>query len=412
MVGGGVIGLATALALQRAGAQVVLVERDGCGEGASAGNTGWVTPAFSAPLAAPGTIRRALRWMLDPSSPFLVRPRFDPAFLRWAWRFARSTTPTTYRAGIEALARLGERVFDDFDRLHDSGVEFEMRSPGLFFLAFDPRALAEYAHTLEALVGLGYPSTGVEELDGDAARTREPAIGAEIEAALFASLERYVRPESLCAGLLRAVRDAGVEVREHEEVVDLRPSGTRWLTVTPAEEIAADRVVVAAGAWSGRALRHIGESVPLEAAKGYSVTTRVEGPIAAHTLYFTEVKIAYTPFDGEVRLAGTLELAGLDTSLRRSRVELLRRSAARYLRDWRTDGQGQEWAGLRPVAADGLPVIGAVPNRPGVFLATGHGTLGITLAATTAVTLAPVVLGESDGRELAAFSPARFRRRP
>lgn len=409
-MGGGVVGLATALELRRAGAEVVLVERGACGEGASAGNTGWVTPAFSAPLAAPGTVLRALRWMFDPNSPFLVRPRLDPAFLRWAWRFARSTKPATYRAGIEALAGLGERVFDDFDRLRDSGVAFEMRSPGLFFLAFERGALDEYAHTLETLIALGYPSTGIEELDGDAARAREPAIGPAVEATLVASLERCVRPETLCAGLLGALRDAGAEVREHEEVTGLRPSGVRWLLATPKEEIAADKVVVAAGAWSGRALRHLVKSIPIEAAKGYSVTTRVQGPIAAHTLYFTEVKIAYTPFGDEVRLAGTLELAGLDTSLRRSRVELLTRTAARYLRDWRTDGGGMEWAGLRPLAADGLPVIGELPDRPGAFLATGHGTLGITLAPTTAAALAPVVLGESDGREIAAFSPARFRR--
>jgi D-amino-acid dehydrogenase len=408
VVGGGAVGLCCSLALQRAGAQVTLLERGRCGAGASAGNAGWITPCFSSPVAAPGTVPRALRWMLDPASPFLIRPRADLSFLRWSWRFARACSPERHQAGTAALVRLNERTFELFDRLRASGVEFELHQNGLIFLALSETGLDEYAETLEKVVASGYPGA-IEQLDGDAVRTLEPAVGNAVVAAMYARSECRVRPETLTAGLLSAVLGAGADVKEETPVLGLRRAAGEWRVATPGDEFAADRVLVAAGAWTEQLVRPLGDRVPLEGGKGYSITAAVSGQAATHALYFAEAKVACSPFDGGVRLAGTMELAGLDLRLRRPRLDALSAAARRYLQEWTPSEEAAGWCGLRPLAPDGLPVLGELPRSPGVFVATGHGMLGITLAPVTAELLTPMVLGEAaPGSELAPFSPDRF----
>jgi D-amino-acid dehydrogenase len=414
VIGGGAVGLCCAHALAKRGADVTLLERDRCGGAASAGNAGWVTPGLSAPVPAPGVMRQALRWMRDSDSPLLVRPRADLAFLSWSWQFARACRPGPYARGTAATFRLATSAEDCFDALADDGVDFEMHADGLLYLVHSVDGLEEWLGTYQALADLGFDGE-LTVLDRSAVRELEPAISDEVAAGLLAGRERHVRPESLVAGLVRALRDAGATLLEHRPVVRLARATRGWAVRTESEELVADRVVVAAGVWSREILEHVGVRLPLEAAKGYSITVASNGAAPRRPLYLTEAKVGVSPFDGRVRLAGTLELAGLDLSLNRRRMEAVARSAGRYLRDWPTD-EGVGWAGLRPVAPDGVPIVGPVPGHDGLFVATGHAMLGITLAPSTGEVLAPAVLdGRIDpalaGLGLERFSRARGRER-
>jgi len=173
-------------------------------------------------------------------------------------------------------------------------------------------------------------------------------------------------------------------------------------------ELGADAVVVAAGAWSGRLLATAGIRIPMEAAKGYSVTAKGEGTAPRHAFYLAEAKVGCSTFGDSVRIAGIFDLTGLDEVLRHDRVETVTRSAAAYFRDWRPREVELEWAGLRPYPSDGLPVIGRVPGRDQLFVATGHGRLGITLAPVTGELLADVILDGAEPPELAPFAVDRF----
>ncbi len=133
IVGGGVIGLACGWYLRREGASVVVLERDRCGEAASLGNAGWITPGLSNPIPAPGVTAQALRWMVKPDSPLLLRPRLDPAFAGWLWRFWRSAGRRQYVAGMRALLALNARTLELYDELRADGVEFESHADGLLF---------------------------------------------------------------------------------------------------------------------------------------------------------------------------------------------------------------------------------------------------------------------------------------
>jgi D-amino-acid dehydrogenase len=378
--------------LRRAGAEVVLVERGRCGRATSLGNAGWVTPMLSTPLPAPGAVLQGARWLLDPASPLLVRPRFDPAFARWLWRFARNCSAARYEAAARALLALNAGTLELFDELLDTGVEFEQYETGVLTVALDEGELEKEWKRMQNLAALGYPST-FELLDGPAARRADPAVGPRVVGGVFAPTERHVRPETLTAGLLAHLRADGVDVREGVAVTGLRPRGTGWQLDSSAESIAADRVVLAAGIWSKPLLAALGTRIPLEAAKGYSLTYRTDRGAPRHALMLQEAKVGVSPFAGEVRFAGTLELGGESLELRPRRLGAIRRAASDYLAGFAGSSE-LAWAGLRQLLPDGLPVIGRVPTADGVFAATGHGMLGITLAPATAAVLAPLVLDD------------------
>lgn len=407
VVGGGVIGLCIAHSLRRRGATVTVIDRDRCGAAASWGNGGWVTPGLSAPVPAPGVVRQALRWMLDPESPFLIRPRLDPHFLAWGIRFWRASGARRHQAGLRATLDLARSVPEDFDALAAGGVEFEMHRDGLLYLVRDEAAMASWRAAYDELAALGFDGQ-VELLDREALQAIEPGLADGVAAGLLAKVERHVRPESLTSGLRRWLLDHGVRIEERAEVTGLlaRPDG--WIVQTRDGGYEADAVVVAAGVWTRELLVPLGLRLPLEGAKGYSITFPANGDRPRHPLYLTEIKVGVSPFEGAVRLAGTLELAGLNLDLDRRRVAAIARHASQYMNTSGAAEGAVEWAGLRPIASDGLPIIGAVPGRPGLFVATGHHMLGVTLGPSTGEALAPLVLEDRLVDALRPLSPGRF----
>ena len=389
-----------------------MLERDRVGLGASRGNTGWLCPVLSAPLPAPGVMGTALRGMLRPgTSPVSIRPFFGPAFLRWSWGFWRACQPERYRRGLADTLALGIDCFERYDALRAAGVELEQGADGMVVAATSEHGLAEYAAMLDEARAAGYPHP-IERLSARRARELEPALGEAVVGGLHVPKERYVRPESLTSGLTDHLRRRGVEVREHAAVVELRPAARApvWRVRTPDEELAADAVVVAAGVWSSELLSALGVGTRMEAAKGYSITARGEGTLPHHALYLAEGKVGTSTFGNTLRIAGIFDLTGMDTSLRRGRIAEMVRASLPYLRDWRPTEVELEWSGLRPYPADGLPIIGPAPDRPGLVVATGHGRMGITLAPATGDAVSRLVIDGVVVPEIEPFAPARFDR--
>ncbi len=410
VVGAGVVGLACAWALRRRGADVAVLERAGVGGGVSRGNTGWVSPSLTYPLPAPGMVREGLRQLLTGGEAFVLRPSLDPAFVRWLWSFRRNCTSARFDTGIRALLALNRRTLQLFDAYRDAGVAFEMHTAGLVVAARTPGGLDLYRRTFQRLRELGYEGGSVDELDAAALAALEPALDrARVGAGLHARVDRFVRPEQLTAGLAERLRADGVEIHEGCELRTLARSDGGWALETTSGPLAAQRLVVAAGLPTAPLLRRLGVRVPLMGARGYSVTVAGRGTPPRHALYLAEAKLGLSPFRDGVRVAGVFELGASNEDVSPAVGKRLLAAARPYLAGWQPDPDGpvEAWAGLRPATPDGLPLIGALPGLDDIYLATGHGMLGVTLAPATADLLAPLVLEGRAAPELTPFDPAR-----
>jgi D-amino-acid dehydrogenase len=410
VVGAGVVGLACAWELRRAGADVLVLEGGTVGAGASQGNTGWVCPSFTYPLPAPGMVREGLRQLVTGGEAFVLRPRLDPAYVRWLWSFRRSCSQPRFDAGVRALLALNARTLALFDAYREAGVSFEMHSAGLVLAARTREGLEFYRTIFDRLRQLGYDAGAIDELDAPALASLEPALDpTRLVGGLHATVDRFVRPEELTAGLAASLRADGVEVRERCALTGLaRRNGALALETSEGQEL-ADRVVVSAGLSTAPLLRRLGARVPLVGARGFSVTLPGRGDPPRHALYLAEAKLGLSPFDGGVRIAGVFELGARDTEAPRDAGTRLVAAARPYLSGWRPDADApvEAWAGLRPSTPDGLPLIGALPGVDRIYVASGHGMLGVTLAPATAALLAPLVLEGRTAPELAPFAPGR-----
>ena len=410
IIGGGVVGLACGWSLATRDADVVILERGTIGEGASKGNTGWVSPSISTPLASPGTLAMGLKSALDPNGALVIRPELDTRWLRWLWSFRAAASRDRFLRGVEALHNLNRRTFEVLDAYAADGVPFEMHGGGILILGKTEKGIAWFAPVLEDLQKLGFEG-GVEELSPEAAREIEPALGDDVRYAIRTTIDRYVQPQTLMRGLADRIAELGGDVREGVDVTGLRRTPAGWIVDTADGSVEADRVIVATGAYSPALLKPLGLDVPIVPAKGYSITLKGEGTRPSQALYLTEPKIGISGYDEGVRIAGVFELPGKDLLVDKGRLDNVVADACSFLRDWHpatSEVAVEGWAGWRPATPDSLPLLGPVPGQDGLFLATGHGMLGVTLAPSTGALLAEMVL---DGARPAWVEPMRPDRR-
>lgn len=408
VIGGGVVGLSCAYAINRAGADVSVIERDRCGGATSLGNAGWVVPSLSAPMPAPGITAQAIKMIFKRDGPLRIRPKFDPDFLRWCWRFWRSSSQEHYEAGLRAILELNKDTVQLYRDLRAAGVEFEMHESGLLIAALSEDTLEEYVELLEDARAAGYAGK-VELLKKEALRRMEPALSDAVVGAVYAKDDLHVRPDTLSSGLASYIKAKGVEVFEEAKVYNLAPTGKHTWTVSSSRgELTADRVVIAAGIWSAELLANLGIHIPLEAGKGYSVTATGRGIKPRHALKLAEPNVSCSPFEEAVRISGIFELGGRDLSVNRRLLAQVFRSASDFLRDWTMEEPSFEWSGMRPATPDSLPIIGSVPGWRNLYVATGHGMLGVTLAPATGTALAALVVDDLVPRVLEPFRVDRF----
>ena len=404
VLGGGLVGLSSALALLDDGHDVVVVDRDGLGGGATPGNAGWVCPSQVAPLAAPGMLRHSAGLLLKRTSPLWIAPTADPAMLRFLVSFARRCNQRDFASATEALVALAGTVEDDYARLEERLGSVTRTSAGVLCCYTDAdhaRAAHRAWHDVARVSGTGPGAL----LDAEAMSAEEPALARDVVAGFLLPQDSHVDPAVLAGALRTAVESAGAKVLEHVGSTSLLRTGRRVTGVRTAAagDVEGDEVVLACGAGSAALLRPLGVRVPMVAGTGYSFTVRP--PVTPRRpLHLEEAHVACTPLGGALRVAGTMEISARRSGINARRVDAIARAASRYLRDVPWDDRTAVWGGPRPVTSDGLPLLGRPTGVDGCVVATGHGMYGVTLAPTTGRVVAGVVAGTPAP---AALSPSR-----
>jgi D-amino-acid dehydrogenase len=409
IVGAGAVGLSCAYFLQRTGSEVVVIDAAAIGDGASRGNAGWVSPSLSAPIPGPAALRTALRSIGNPASPLWLAPQPDLAFLLWGLGFLRHCTRRSSDRGLAATALLSRDAFRYFDDMLADGLDVDLERRGLLLIG---TSAASIDGELAELGRLGNHRIEVDitRLSAAECRDREPLIGRAVAGGIYVSTEGHLDPRQLTARLAALITSRGGSIRTGEPVTGFVSQGGRVTAVVAGTEVPASNVVIAAGAHSVPVARMLGARLPMTAGKGYSFSVASSQEPGA-PMYLLETKAGVTPMAGRVRIAGTIEFSGLNRRLDPRRILALKLAARGYLPGLDWSQAAEEWTGMRPMCPDGLPVLDRVPGFGNVYLATGHSTLGITLAAVTGAHMASFVRDGAPPAALRSFGfPSYFRR--
>ena len=408
IIGGGIIGLCTAYYAAKRGHRVTVIERlqrerDGC----SFGNAGLVVPSHIIPLAAPGVVALALRWMWNPESPLYIKPRLDWDLISWGWKFLRASTRAHVRRAAPLIRDLSFASRACFEELADS-FDFGLVKRGLVTLCKTQHALDEEAKTAAFANQLGVPA---EVLDAKGVAALEPGVRMDVAGGVYFPKDCHLSPGRLMATLQRKLESAGVEFRFESAVTGWRTNGRRVEAVkTDAGDFAADEFVLCGGAWSPTIARDLLVRLPMQAGKGYSLTLAHPRQLPEICAIFSEARIAVTPMDGTLRFGGTMEIAGLTEGCNTRRVQGIIKAVPRYFLDFTgEDFAGiQPWSGLRPCSPDGLPYVGRFAAYDNLSTATGHAMMGLSLGPVTGRLMAEVLSGEPPSLDIALLSPDRF----
>lgn len=407
VIGGGVIGTCAAYYLRARGRQVTLLERGEIAAGSSYGNAGLIVPSHSVPLATPGALASGLRWMLDPESPFYIKPRPDLPLLRWLLRFMAACRPGRVRQALPVLRDLTTASAARYAELAAlDGLRFGYEPNGSLYVFKTPRG---FRHAKEEAHLLAAASIESEALEGEEACHLEPSLRPDLAGALFFPGDAHLNPAEFVRGLARWIEQRGVCIQTGTEVLGFETAGRRVTNIkTTRGDFSADHVVLAAGSWSPGLAHGLRLRLPIQPAKGYSVTIPRPAASPVIPLLLGEARVGITPLGERLRFAGTLEMAGLDLSVNQRRVAAILRSAQAYVTGLDRMEPGEVWSGLRPCTPDGLPIIGPAPSLDNLVVAAGHATIGMTLGPITGELVAQIVCGETPTFDLHPLRPERF----
>lgn len=411
VIGSGVTGLFSALALAERGLSVTVLGAGPAGGGASSNNAGWITRAFCEPLPGPGVPGEAVRSMLRRDGPLHLRPRLDPGFLSWLSGFWRNCSSARFAAGAEALIRLSRDSFKLYDELARDHPELQYHRTGILLACRTPRALAQLRDQVQLMQRHGWADE-VDFLDATGLAVAEPALRDGMAGGVLAAQDGHLFSPALISALVSRLAGHGVAVEANSAVTGLEYRGDRVTAVqTTAGAVNAGAVLIAAGVWTPGLARLVGARIPVEAGKGYVLDYEPPPARLRRPLYLFDDRLAVTPLRDSVRVAGTMELSGINTEVQQAKVRGIAEAMSRQVRGWPDHpGTARLGSGMRPITPDGLPVIGPVPGFGNLHVATGHAMLGITLGPVTGQLVAASIHDGKLPDAARPFTAARFER--
>ncbi len=408
VVGAGIVGIACAHYLSKAGLQVSVIDKGTIAGACSHGNCGYICPSHVPPLTEPGAIKMALRSLFNPRAPFRVKPSLNPALWKWMWEFARRCTHQQVLTAGKHLQSILDASIDEYrDLIPKLSLNCKWKEDGLLYVLRTERGMESYAETDRMLTE--HFGVTARRIDGKDLPTFDPGLKPGLAGAFHYPGDASVRPDLLNREWSERLQADGVQFVEQCELQAIHKSAGRVTGLQTSQgDMKADCLIFAMGAWSTRWSNELECRIPIQPGKGYSITMSRPEACPRYPMLFPEHKVGVSPFDDGFRLGSMMEFAGYDTSIPDHRIQQLRESARPYLVA-PVDGPAKDtWYGWRPMTWDSLPIIGLIPRFSNAYLATGHNMLGLSLAPSTGRLIAELITGEPTHIDATPYSPRRF----
>lgn len=402
------MGLSAAHFLSKAGNHVTVIDKSNPSIGCSFGNAGMIVPSHFIPLASPGMISKGIRWMFNSQSPFYVHPSFDIDLLSWGWKFYKYASARHVKNSINPLKEihlLSKKLYHQWST--EFSFDFGYQERGLLMLYQSASVEKEEAETAHLANSIGIEA---KVLNADEVQQLEPDVRVKVKGGVYFPGDAHLTPQILMSQLKKTLTESGVQF-VHEEVVKLESEkSVIKKVITSDSSYEPDMVILASGIWSSQLAQHLKLSLPMQAGKGYSFTlNNVERNIRIPSI-FLEARVAVTPMGNSLRFGGTMEIAGINSTINMNRVKGIADSISRYYPDMKASLPKKEevWFGLRPCPPDGLPYIGKSKKFTNLVIATGHSMMGLSLGPATGKLIKEIVNEEKPSTDIKAFDPDRF----
>lgn len=395
IVGAGIVGLSTAYYLNKEGVDVTVIDSTNGNDNCSYGNAGYVAPSHLIPLASPGIISQGIKWMMSSSSPFYIQPKLSRDLLRWGWLFKQASTEKRVKAAIPVLYDLttqSQLLYEEI--MAEENIQAGYQKPGLLMICQTQEALKHEIELVEIAQQYGLDASALSKAETE---KLDPNVNYNMAGSVYFGCDGWMTPGAYMTQIKTLLINRGVKIDYRTELQEISIRGNKITEfITDRGSYQADEYIIAAGSWSPHLAKKLKIDIPLQPGKGYSFT--IEKPPVSPKLpsILVEGRIATTPMLNGLRIAGTMEITGVNHEINMNRVNGIIDSVKESIPDFEDYdfSKIKPWAGLRPCTPDGLPYIGRSASIENLQIGTGHAMLGWTLGPITGKLLSQNVLNE------------------
>ena len=385
IIGGGVIGICSAYFLQKEGVQVTIIDKTDLLDGASHGNAGMIVPSHFVPLASPGVISQGIKWMFDSKSPFYIKPRLSIELAQWMWRFYRSCSRENVNRAIPILFEFNAQsktLYKELSEMPEFSFCFEEK--GLLMLYKTSHQEKEEREMAEKAQSIGVEAQIMSPVQ---LSKIEPEIKLDVKGGLYFPGDAHLYPNKFVAQMIDYLKAKGVSFLTGNGVKDFNSSNGKIDTILldKGDKLNVENVLFSSGSWTGKLFQKLGMKLPIQDGKGYSITLNQPTLKPKIPTVLAEAKVAITPMGDDLRIGGTLEISNFSKHINKKRLAGIIESVPRYYPDLKVDvpKSKEVWYGYRPCTPDGMPYIDQSDKYKNLFVATGHGMMGMSLGPAT-----------------------------
>jgi D-amino-acid dehydrogenase len=407
IIGGGIIGLCSAYYLNANGHNVTVVDKSDMNSGTSYINAGYLSPSHLIPLASPDSLKNGLKWMFDSKSPLYIKPRISISLLKWMYAFAKSSNNYHVKKSIpliKDITVLSQRLYDEIKQKPDFNFHYDKK--GLLMLCKTQKYLDSESKLVNIAISQGLNAKMITKSE---IKKIEPNIEIDAIGGAYFECDFHTTPNEFMLDMKRYLLANGVEIIKNTEITDLTiKNGSIKNLITLEKKIFADEFILCAGSWSNILSKKLNLNLLLQAGKGYSINILNKTNITTPAI-LSEAKVAVTPMNGFTRIAGTMEIAGINKRINKLRVDSIVELSKNYYPDLiiNENDINKVASGLRPVSPDGLPYIGRSAICNNLIIATGHAMMGWSMATATGLITSEILEGKKTSLNIESYSPDR-----